>query len=617
MSDCFSNYYIEFRTGARAGERIRLAKKRMVIGRHPACDIVVDASAVSRQHAAVSVDGDTVCVEDLRSRNGTTINGRLVTGRQQLTEGDEVLICDQRMLFSSQSPVRSSGAAVGEETVSPEGVLRGHVLVDDIIDSERGDSVILSQVDIAGVRPKGDEEMEVHVPAKLQAARDIGRAIGALLSLDEVLPRLLDSLFVLFPQVERGFVLLADSKSRRFVLRARKINGVPESGPLRLSLSLINKVVQSRRAILSADAGADSRFNASDSVVDCQIRSVMLVPFIGSGGSVLGVIQIDSRDAGGAFCQNDLEVLAGVAGQVAQAIEQALAYDDRIGQEQLKRDLELAHRVQQGLLPAKPPEIVGYEVFDFYEPAHQIGGDFFAYVPLPNRRIAVVLADVSGKGVSAALVMAALSADVRYCLASEPDVAGAVSRINESFCRSGWDDRFATLIVAVLDPASHRITVVTAGHPPVFMRDAAGHVEAIGADEAGLPLGVDPEYRYTSLDVDVPLGTMLVFYTDGISEAMDHENQPYGLARLLGVLADPVNAAEKTAQGIGRRILGDVERHAAGQNRSDDMCLVCVGRVAEQPATAQPAQKSTATERPSVTQKPSAVRGKRVVDSMK
>ena len=98
---------------------------------------------------------------------------------------------------------------------------------------------------------------------------------------------------------------------------------------------------------------------------------------------------------------------------------------------------------------------------------------------------------------------------------------------------------------------------------------------------------------------------------------MDHENHPYGLARLLGVLADPVNATEKTAQGIGRRILGDVERHAAGQNRSDDMCLVCVGRVAEQPATAQPAQKSAAAERSSVAPKPSAVRGKRVVDSMK
>lgn len=615
MSNYFSNYCIEFRTGARTGERIHLAKKRLVIGRHPDCDIVVDASSVSRQHAAISVDGDVVFLEDLRSRNGTMVNGRLVTGRQRLAEGDEVLICDQRMLFLSQSSARSSRVALGDETVSPKGALQPHVLLDDIIDSDNGDSVIVSQVDIVG--PAGHEGPEVHVTAKGRAARDLGRAIGALLSLDEVLPRLLDGLFAIFPQAERGFVLLADSKSKRFLLRARKVNGVPEPGSLRLSLSLINKVVQSRRAILSADAGADSRFKASDSVIDCRIRAVMLVPFIGSDGSVLGVIHIDSRDAGGAFVQNDLEVLAGVAGQVAHAIEQALAYDDRIGQEQLKRDLELAHRVQQGLLPAKPPEIVGYEVFDFYEPAHQIGGDFFAYVPLPNGRIAVVLADVSGKGVSAALVMAALSADVRYCLASEHDVAEAVSRINESFCRSGWDDRFATLIVAVLDPVSHRITLVTAGHPPVFVRDAAGYVEAIGADEAGLPLGVDSEYRYTPLDVEVPPGTILVFYTDGISEAMDHENHPYGLARLLRVLADPANAVEKTAEGIGRRILGDVERHAAGQNRSDDMCLVCVGRLAEQPVAAQPAQKSAAVERSTVAQKPSAVRVKRVIDSVK
>jgi hypothetical protein len=233
-------------------------------------------------------------------------------------------------------------------------------------------------------------------------------------------------------------------------------------------------VVQSRRAILSADAATDSRFNASESIVDCRIRSVMCVPFVDVDGHVLGVIHVDSRDVLNGFDQADLQVLAGIAGQAAQAVEQAVAHDRRVQQEQIKRDLELAHRVQQGLLPTKPPEIEGYEVFDFYEPAHHVGGDFFAYVPLSEGRLAIVLADVSGKGVSAALVMAALSADVRYCLASERDLAKAVSLINESFLRGGWDDRFASMVVAVLDPRSHHVTLVSAGHLPVFLREASG-----------------------------------------------------------------------------------------------------------------------------------------------
>jgi len=341
-------------------------------------------------------------------------------------------------------------------------------------------------------------------------------------------------------------------------------------------------VVRSRRAILSADVSSDSRFSANQSVVDCRIRSVMCVPVVGAAGQSIGVLQIDSSDARQEFRKEDLAMLAGIAGQAAQAIEQALAYDERIGQEQLKRDLELAHRVQQGLLPSRPPRIEGYNVFDFYEPAQQIGGDFFGYVPLPDGRMAVVLADVSGKGVSAALVMATLSADVRYCLAMEPNVADAVARINNSFCRGGWDDRFATLVVAVLDPRVHRVTIVNAGHLPVMLRDAGGEVRPLGMEETGLPLGVEPDQTYAAIDVEIAPGASISLFTDGISEAMDHEQRTYGLERLSRVLAGPA----KNAEEAGRRILGDVERHAAGQNRSDDMCLVCVGRSAERSSPA-------------------------------
>ncbi|NBW95686.1 MAG: hypothetical protein EBR28_02890 [Planctomycetia bacterium] len=312
---------------------------------------------------------------------------------------------------------------------------------------------------------------------------------------------------------------------------------------------------------------------------------MMCVPFVRDDGDVLGVLQIDRSDVRTEFRRDDLDLLAGVAGTVTRAIEQAQAHEERLSQEQLRRDLELAHRVQQGLLPARPPDIPGYETFDYYEPARQISGDFFSYVPLSDRRTAVVLADVSGKGVSAALVMAALSADVRYCLASEPDVARAVSRINESLCRSGWEDRFATLVVAVLDPRVHRVTLVNAGHMPPLVRDASGGIHPVGVEESGFPLGVDPDHVYAAVEVGVAPGSTLVLYTDGISEAMDHAHRTYGLARLQRVIGEAGGGAGE----LGRRILADVERHAAGQVRSDDICLVCVGRAAaESPQSPAP-----------------------------
>jgi sigma-B regulation protein RsbU (phosphoserine phosphatase) len=553
-------------TGPKAGERYRLVKDKTVIGRHPGCDIVVDSGAVSRQHATVTLRDGGCWLEDLGSRNGTTVNGEPLNAPCRLEAADEVGVCDQRFTFTVGDTTPSEWVSLGGDTDASRSVFHSH-------DDE--EALIVSQLDIP--RPSADDGLGQHAEAKLRAVIGLNRAIGSSLSLEEVLPKLLDGLFAIFPDAERGFVLLTDVKTNRLVLRAKKLKTAEEEGGLRLSLSLVNKVASSQRAILSADATSDSRFRLNESIVDCSIRSVMCVPFISSQGAVLGVLQVDSRDIRNGFNQEDLEVLAGIAGQAAKAVEQATAHDEKVAQEHFKRDLELANRVQQGLLPSVPPEIQGYAVFDFYEAAHQVGGDYFSYVQLADERLAVVLADVSGKGISAALVMAALSADVRYSLAIEPDVAKAVTQLNASFMRSGWDDRFATFVVVVLDPKSDQVAVVSAGHLPVYLRRADGTVEAIGLEETGLPLGVDPSYVYEAASVTMASGSTLVLYTDGISEAMDHHNEPYGLLRLEKILTEPAT----TAEAVGRRVLADVERHAAGQVRSDDMCLVCVARPVE------------------------------------
>ena len=548
---------LEVMQGPQAGTRFRLEPGRTVVGRHPSCGLVLDAVSVSRQHAALEVEGNQAWIEDLGSRNGTAVDGRRISGRHALIDGQHLRIGDQRLAFSSSAPL------------TVEHLLgSGAFAIGDLVE-EGADSVILSAVEVP-VRP----ELAAGDPEKLlRAAGGLDRAIGASVVLEEVLPRTLDGLFQIFPQAERGFLLLVEPESRRLVVRASKFAPTVEAGPLLLSRSLMERVMQSRQALLSADVSADSGIDVRESVADCGIRSVMCVPFRRADGEVLGVLQLDRRDTRTPFRRHDLDLLAGVAAQVTLAIEQAQAHEERLSREQLRRDLELANRVQQAFLPSRPPEIPGYESFDYYEPARQISGDFFSYVPLPGGRTAVVLADVSGKGMSAALVMAALAADVRYCLASESDVATAVGRMNESFCRAGWDDRFATLVVAVLDPATHRLSLVNAGHMPPLLRTAAGDVEAIGVEATGLPVGVDPEQVYQATDVGFPAGATLVCYTDGISEALDHAQRPYGIERLIRVVA-----AAESAGDAGRRILADVERHAAGQVRSDDICLVCLSR---------------------------------------
>jgi serine phosphatase RsbU (regulator of sigma subunit) len=170
--------------------------------------------------------------------------------------------------------------------------------------------------------------------------------------------------------------------------------------------------------------------------------------------------------------------------------------------------------------------------------------------------------------------MAALSADIRYCLASEPDVAQAVSRINESFLRGGWDDRFATLVVAVLAPGGGSVTICNAGHLPVFVREPDGTVRQAATDLGGLPLGMAAGHEFRSCTIELAPGAAFVLCTDGVTDAMDPEGRCYGLERLVATLAGPATEAAD----LGQRILADVDRHTAGAPAGDDLCLVCVWR---------------------------------------
>jgi serine phosphatase RsbU (regulator of sigma subunit) len=330
----------------------------------------------------------------------------------------------------------------------------------------------------------------------------------------------------------------------------------------------------SKEAILSADAASDMRFETSQSIADLRIRSVMCAPLIDSEGKSLGVLQVDTVDQRHRFQQDDLDVLASIAAQASIAVDNAQLHEQALKQNALNRDLEIAHKVQRGLLPAQPPNVSGYHFFDFYEPAYQVGGDYYDYIELSGGRIAVVLGDVSGKGVSAALLMAKLSGEIRYSLASERTPAEAMNRMNVTFCRSGWDDRFVTFIIAVLNPLQHEVTIVNAGHMPPLLRRSTGGVESIGAPESGVPLGIDCDFKYTQFTRSLAPGDFLTMFTDGISEAMNPAGDLYGLARLREqVGADTANVVD-----LGRHILDDVRKYVSGRSQSDDMCLACFGR---------------------------------------
>jgi phosphoserine phosphatase RsbU/P len=247
-----------------------------------------------------------------------------------------------------------------------------------------------------------------------------------------------------------------------------------------------------------------------------------------------------------------------------------------LARERLKLDLELARGVQRGFLPRRMPEVPGYEFFCHYESAFEVGGDYYDFISLSEQRMAVLLGDVAGKGVVAALLMAKLSADARFCMLTEPDPAVAITKLNSLMNQSGIADRFVTLVAAILDPGSHSVTLVNAGHPSplIYHRATRTLEEAISNERTGFPIGVLNDCEYAPCQISLELGDCFLAFTDGVTEAMDVNNVQLQTKGLYAA----VQGQAYSPRALGERVVRVVKEFAAGRNQSDDIALVGFGR---------------------------------------
>ena len=551
--------YLKARNGPHAGRRYELTDSLAVIGRGPDCQVQVEDYAVSRKHATIHLDDGLFSVEDLGSRNKTFLNDvELAAGKHSLNNGDKIAVCDVAFNFYLDADIDDTGLTDGSHI---------SVLLDA---AEIGNSTIMSKLEVA--TSQGQVQLTASPETTLAALLEITQNLGQALALDDVLPKVLDSLFKVFIQADRAFIGLKD-KSGKLVPRWSNARNDDAENTIRLSRTIVKQVMESKQAILSADAVSDSQFDANQSIVDLQIRSMMCAPLFDSEGSVIGILQVDTSERQRQFRPHDLELLVSVATQAGIAVHNAQLHEEALQQQAVQRDLELAYEVQRGFLPSAPPDIENYSFYDFYRPANQVGGDYFDYLSLSGNRLAIIVADVVGHGVAAALLMAKLSAEARYCLASVSQPNLAVRQLNDRMSDLGLD-RFVTLILVVLDQTSHEITIVNAGHMIPIHRRNDGSIEEIGEDNAGIPLGIMNDYDYEQFVMTLSPGESLTLYTDGINEAFDEQDEQYGDERLLDLVANsPVDATER-----GELIMSDVQKFLGAAVQNDDMCLVTFSR---------------------------------------
>ena len=552
--------YLKAKNGPLAGQRLELIEDSTVLGRSPECDIQVEDYAVSRKHAVLHLQDNQFLVEDLKSRNKTYLNDiALDDGKHQLRNGDKIGICDVVFHF-----YQDFGDSLDDSSMaSGLSVLFG--------DNEPvGGSTIMSKLDVHS--SGGQVQLTASPQVTLNALIEITQSLGKALALDEVLPTVLDSLFKIFVQADRAFIGLLDEHGT-LVPRWSKARRDDSDETIRISRTIVNHVMDLRQAVLSADAASDQQFDASQSIADFHIRSMMCAPLFATDGSVLGVLQVDTVERNKQFKQEDLEVLASVASQAGIAIDNAKLHEDALKQEQLHRELELANEVQKGFLPNGRPDIEGYEFYDYYKPANQIGGDYFDYLQLTDGRLAIIVADVVGHGVAAALLMAKLSAEARYSLAAEDNAADALKLLNDRM--SGLSlDRFVTLVLIVLDPVTHEVTVVNAGHMAPLHRTADGNIIEEGEEISGIPVGIMEGMDYEQFTFKLEPNESVVMYTDGITEAPNAQDELYGDDRVL----DLVKQTSGSAEEAGTTLLNDVLAFMGDTEQFDDMCIVAVKR---------------------------------------
>jgi phosphoserine phosphatase RsbU/P len=552
------------------GQRFNLGEDEVHIGRHPDCHVVIDDAAVSRHHARITNRDGKYLIEDLKSRNGTFLNRRLVQQPTRLLNGDRIRICDHGFTFFLEESIHDSRARNTQEASIPK--LESSILLDDRLGSDL--SVIQSKLEMGEMDSQHSGSAFAAKPEiRLQALISISKALGTAISLDMVLPRVLESLFELFRLADRGFVVLAepDGELRPLAVKLRRDE---PNATFRISRTIINHVIQTRSAVISHDAATDDRFDLSQSMIEFRIRSVMCAPLMGMNGQCLGAIQLDSSRSGPGFAAEDLEILATVAIQAAAAIDRARVHEMEITRQRNERDMELANEVQLRLLPAEPPVIRGYRLFDFYRPADAVGGDYFDYIELPDGRIAILIGDVVGHGIAAALLMAKVSAEARFALATQSVPCEAMDQLNRAICRLQLE-RFITIAMCVLNPEAHSITVVNAGHLPPVVRAPDGKVRVLSTEFSGLPVGITDELTYKQQVLELAPGNLLAIFTDGITESPDTAQNQFGNGQVVSIMEEK---NWKDAADFGNALINRHRQHTAGALQEDDICLVCLSR---------------------------------------
>ena len=564
------------------GRIVRLDGGECLFGRRLDCHVHIHDQRVSRRHARIRREGDALQLEDLGSSNGTYVNGRRIHGAARLHHGDEVEIGASRYRVD-----------LADEMVAA--VESASVLIGDT-----PDTAVMPLIEVANLRdshaPRGDHDdvhrdLERH-KRKLQAMYKISDTIASTLEPRPLLDKVTGLLLEVFPQASVAAAVTVDTRTQQpKTLAARRRRGPARDSSVpgvNIPQSVVDRVLRQGQSVLLR---AQSDLSQSQPIDPAELAAALSgapEPSEKEGpvgwrmgapltfrGEHLGILHVEAEAALGYFTQDDLDLLGGLASQAGVALHLIGLHQRLLARERLDYDLRLARQIQRNLLPRDPPRVAGMAFAVHYEPAFQVGGDYYDFLWIDPHKLAVVVGDVSGKAISGALFMARVTSEIRAVAAIETAPRRVLQRVNRALSEVAEDGMFTTMVYCSLDLTQNIVRFANAAHTTLLLRRGAEVVTLDHPEARSMPLGIEPKLEVGEAQLQLLPGDTLLLYTDGLIEARSVSGELYGQDRLAASFGLAPTGAQPARLALDA-ILGDLDRFVGDAPQSDDQTVVCI-----------------------------------------
>ncbi len=405
---------------------------------------------------------------------------------------------------------------------------------------------------------------------ELSILNDIARAISASLNAEEIMQTLIRK-SIRAVNAEQGVITLVEEEQKTMKTLIRTMVSSAGAPAFHMHQALIGWMHLNKKPLSVDDPGNDARFRGVQ--WDGNIKTLLCVPLIVKS-ELRGVLTVYNKKDGQPFNTDDQRLLAIIAAQSAQVVENARLIEEEKLFIKMQQEVGLASKIQRDLLPRNNPGLHGYDIFARTIAAQSIGGDYFDFIPMNDGRMALCLGDVSGKGLPASLLMANLQATLRGQTLVSHHPSECLLRSNKLLYESTSPEKFATLFYGVIDIQHHSIHYSNAGHDWPFLIGSDGTIQRLKT--GGLMIGLIPQAAYEDVEVPIQKGDILVIQSDGVSEAMNAAHEQFGEERLQSLLLEHLH---RSAEEIIDIVVTEVRKHAGAHPQSDDITMMVIKRV--------------------------------------